>query len=160
MQVAEIEKHYVENVGSLVKKMGYRCGIPEMGWDIVHTAYERALKYHRSCREGMFPQWFSMLLNNSLRDFKNAEKGYTPIGEDQEETAETIGCPHYPSHIMREVFELIDTKSLVQQEVLNLHFKEEYSPKDISAITNYSYAQSHQIIQRFRNELKELYHDV
>jgi DNA-directed RNA polymerase specialized sigma24 family protein len=58
---------------------------------------------------------------------------------------------------MREVFELIDTKSEAQKEVLNLYFHQEYSAIDISRITHINYSTAHQIIQRFRNELKELY---
>lgn len=160
MHLQEIEDYYRANRATMVKRMGWRCGVPELGEDIVHTAFERAIRYRRNCRDGFLPQWFSMLLNNALRDHQNAEKGYSPMGDDVEDVGETNSCPHYPTHIMREIFELIDTKSVVQIEVLSLHFREEYSAKDISAITNYSYAQCHQIIQRFRNELKELYHDA
>ena len=61
---------------------------------------------------------------------------------------------------MKEIFELINTKSEVQIEILNMYFKQEFSAKDIAAITEHSYSKTHQIIQRFRNELKELYRDA
>lgn len=156
MQVSVIEQHYVDNFKRLCKKMGFRAGDQWSGEDIVQTAYERAIRYRNSCDEYRFGQWFNMLLNNSLRDYKNSEKGYTSL-DDTEEEATTVDCPHYPDHIVREIYDLIDTKSEVQMEVLNLHFKQGYSAIDITRITSYSYAQAHQIIQRFRNELKDLY---
>lgn len=153
-----IEEHYLLNHKRLIKKYTFRAGTQWSAEDVVHTAYERAFRHRRHCREGMFGQWFSMILNNSLRDFKNEERGYTPLDVENEE-AGSIECPHFPEHIMREIYELIDTKSTVQIEVLNMFFKQEYTARDIAEITDHSYAKSHQIIQRFRNELKELYRE-
>jgi RNA polymerase sigma factor (sigma-70 family) len=153
-----IEQHYLDNRQRLVKKLTFRAGTPEAGEDIVQTAYERAIRYRRSCDPERFNQWFAMLLNNALRDYKNEERGYTPL-EDGEEEPDDTGCPHYPEHILREILELIDTKSEVQIEVLTLFFKQGYSAIDISRLTDHSYAKSHQIIQRFRNELKDLYRE-
>lgn len=151
-----INQHYIDNHQRLIKKMSFRAGTIWSAEDVVHTAYERAIRYRRNCREGMFGQWFSMLLNNALRDFKDLERGYIPLDTEIEET-EGSPCPSYPENIMREIFELIDTKSEVQIEVLTLYFKQDYSAKDIAAITKHSYAKTHQIISRFRSELKELY---
>lgn len=137
--------------------MTFRAGTVWAAEDVVHTAYERAIKYHKSFNQEDFGKWFNMVLNNALRDFQAEERGYTPIGEDEDEEAATLDCPHFPEHIMREIYELIDTKSVAQIEVLNLYFKQGYNAVDIANITNYSYAKSHQIIQRFRNELKDLY---
>ena len=151
-----IEQHYKDNFKRLCKKMGFRAGTQWAGEDVVQMAYERAIRYQRSCDPSRFGQWFNMLLNNALRDYKNSEKGYSQ-GDEQEEQAETVECPHYPERIMREIYELIDTKSEVQIEVLKLHLKHDYSATEIAHLTPYSYAKIHQIIQRFRNELKELY---
>ncbi len=156
MQIAAIENHYNENRQRLVKKMTFRSGSHEAAEDIIQTAYERAIRYRRSCDEPRFNQWFAMLLNNALRDYKNQEMGHSVWDVDDEE-AEDTSCPHYSERIMAEIYDLIDTKSEVQMEVLGLHFKQGYSAIDISHITDHSYAKSHQIIQRFRNELKELY---
>lgn len=153
-----IEQHYLDNRQRLVKKLTFRAGTPEAGEDIVQTAYERAIRYRRSCDPERFNQWFAMLLNNALRDYKNEERGYTQL-EDGEEESDDTGCPHYPEHILREILELIDTKSEVQIEVLTLFFRQGYSAIDISRLTEHSYAKSHQIIQRFRNELKDLYRE-
>lgn len=157
MQVPDIETHYKNNFNKLVKKMSFRAGSVAAGEDIVQTAYERALRYRKSCDPNRFPNWFSMLLNNAFRDFKKEENGYSPAQDDDEEKSSDLSCPHFPNYLMQEIHELIQTKSEAQIEVLDMYFKYEYSAKDIAAITEYSYARAHQIIQRFRNELKELY---
>lgn len=156
MQVSTIEKHFKENREKLVKRMTFRCGVREDAEDIVQEAYYRALRYIRSCQDDNFEKWLSTILNNCLREQKNIQMGHSADVFEEEE-AEGTQCPHYSDHIMREVFKLIDTKSDVQREVLNLYFRQEYSAIDISRLTNYSYAQCHQIILRFRNELKQLY---
>ena len=153
-----IEEHYIANHQRLIKKMSFRAGTQWAGEDVVHTAYERAIRYRRDFTKEEFAKWFSMILNNALRDFQAEEQGYTPIDLDYEEEAETA-FSNYPENIMKEIYELIDTKSVDQMEVLNLFFKHGYSARDIPAITYHSYAKCHQIIQRFRNELKELYRE-
>lgn len=151
-----IEQHYKENRQRVVKRMMFRAGGIEAAEDIVQTAYERALRYNKSCDPTRFGQWFAMLLNNALRDYKNEEKGYSAVELDEDEMFEP-GCPHYPDRIMAEIYELMNTKSEVQIEVLSLHLKQGYRAVDISRITDHSYAKCHHIIERFRNELKDLY---
>lgn len=158
MDVPTIERHYRENRNRLVKRIAFRIGGNfHGGEDIVQTAYERAIRYHQSFNGDSFDKWFSTILNNSLREYQNEERGYVRQDDEEDEVAENLACPHYPQHIMREVLELIDTKSKIQMEVLNLYFRQEYTAIDISRITSIPYGTSHQIIQRFRNELKELY---
>jgi RNA polymerase sigma factor (sigma-70 family) len=151
-----LEKFYVENRKKLVKRFLFRAGSEAGAEDVVQEAFSRALKYVNSFSGEDIDRWMSTILNNSLRAYKNEEKGYTPIDYEAEEENPTPEI-NYPRHVMREVYQLIQTKSLVQIEVLTLYFKQEYSAKDISNLTNYSYKMCHQIIQRFRNELKDLY---
>lgn len=158
MQVSAIETHFLANRQRLVKKMFFRAGNMEDAEDIVQEAYYRALKYARGYDGEHFDQWFSTIINNCLRDQKNMQNGHSADLFEEEE-AEGTACTHYSEHVMREVYELIDTKSVVQQEVLKLHFQQEYSPIDISRMTDHSYAKCHQIILRFRNELKDLYRE-
>lgn len=157
MQVPDIENHYRKNFNRIVKRMSFRAGSTAGGEDVVQTAYEWALRYKASCIDGRFEQWFSMLLTNSLRRYKNEENGYTAIYDDDEETSSDLDCPHLPQAIIREVQELIKTKSLVQIEVLELYFNNEYKAKDIAKVTEHSYVAIRKIISRFRQELKELY---
>ena len=155
MDVQIITDHYNANRNTLCKRMAWRAGTPEGGEDVVQEAYYRALKYCNSFNGDNFGKWFNTILNNCLREYKNAEKGYSPIEADAED--EGYECPSYVRHVMKDVFDLINTKSEVQIEVLTLYFKQEYTAKNISEITEHSYAMCHQIIQRFRNELRELY---
>lgn len=157
MSIPAIEEHYRQNRQKLVKKFSFRAGSPEGGEDVVQEAYARAIQYKESCNDERFDQWFSTILNNCLRDFKNEERGYVQEDEDEEEVAENPHCPHFPERIMREIYELIDTKSLTQQEVLNFYFKQDYTAADISRVTEHSYANCAKIISRFRQELKDLY---
>ena len=158
---SQIEKHYRDNYQRLVKMVLFRAGSIWDAEEVVQGAYERALKYYRVFPENEFNLWFGRLLNNVLRDHKSADRdwlrGFGHIGDEDE----THGsCPHYPEEILREVFDLISTKSEIQIEVLSYYMKHELSAKDISEITDYPYKRTHQIIQRFKNELKELYGDT
>jgi RNA polymerase sigma factor (sigma-70 family) len=151
-----IEQHYLKNHVKLVKKFSWRAGTIQGGEDVVHEAYYRAIKYWKSFSGDDFERWFGTIINNCLREYKNAEKGFSIVHEEADEE-ESYECTNYYKHLMRDVLKLISTKSEIQQEVLSLYFKQQYSPKSISEITNIRYKACHQIIQRFRNELKELY---
>jgi DNA-directed RNA polymerase specialized sigma24 family protein len=153
-----IENHFIENRQRILKRMTFRAGGPEAAEDIVQTAYERALRYYKTCDLERFNQWFAMLLNNALRDYKNEEKGYSNIEVDEDENV-PISCPHYSERIMSEIYELIETKSEVQIEVLTLHLQHGYRAVDIARITDHSYAKCHHIIERFSNEIRELYNE-
>lgn len=136
--------------------MTFRAGTEWDAEDVVQEAYARALKYYGSFNGEDFGRWFSTILNNTLREYKNIEKGVAAESFEEEESAGTT-CSYYSDRIMGEVYSLIDTKSLVQIEVLTLNIKQGFSPKDISYITDVSYSAARQIVLRFRNELKDLY---
>lgn len=152
----EIENYYLQYRPALVKRMYFRTGTEADAEDVVQEAFTRALKYAPKARIDHFGKWFSQVLTNALRDHMNASKGYTTV-EDEDMPEESVDCSGYPNRVMFEIQELITTKSEVQMEVLSMHIFDEHSAKDISQITPYSYAQVHQIILRFRNELKSLY---
>lgn len=140
--------------------MGFRAGTHWAGEDVVQTAYMRAVKYYRTLHGEEFEKWFATILNNSLRDYKNQEREWQrgivhTYVEDEEESNEQ--CPHYTEKIVKEINELINTKSVIQMEVLSLYFNHELSAKDISCITTHSHDNVRQIIHRFRKEIRELY---
>lgn len=151
-----ITEHYKKNYRSLVKKMTFRAGTEWDAEDIVQEAYVRALKYYRTFDGENFGKWFSTIINNTLRDHKNNEKGIVTHTFD-EELEEGINCNHYTERVIAEVREMINKRQPEQREVLNLYFTHGYLAKEIPEFTDYSYKAAHQIIQRFRNELKELY---
>lgn len=156
MHIPVIEEHYGLHRNSYAKRFGRRVGIPEMGEDLVQEAYTRVLKYQHSFNGEDFDKWFRTILNNVLRDYRNEEKGRNPVDFDEEEQEGLPGLD-YPRHVMRDIFKLIQTKSLVQIEVLTLYFKQEYNAIEISQMTEHGYPMVRQIISRFRQECRELY---
>lgn len=151
-----VEKHFRETRGKVLKHLTFRMGSPEAAEDVLQEAYFRALKYFESFNGNDFDKWLNKIIGVCAIDFFNADRGYSKE-EFDEEHVEPINCPSYPNHVMKEIFEIIDTKSEIQMEVLNLYFRCEYGAKDIHEITGYSYAQCHKIISRFREELRSLY---
>lgn len=151
-----IEQHYRNNHRKLLKRMMFRAGTEWDGADVVQEAYCRALKYIKSFDGSNFDRWFNTILNNTLREYKNTEKGFSTTTFEEEEMGGTA-CHYMSDRVIGEINDLIKTKSVVQIEVLDLYFKHGFTAKDISTVTGHSYANSHQIIQRFRNELKDLY---
>lgn len=157
MSVLLIEQHFKDHRQKLVKRLTRRAGTEWAAEDILQEAYYRALKYVDSFNPLLdMDKWMNTIINNSLREYKNQEKGYSPVEFDEEET-EGQASVEFPQHVMWQVYDIIATKSEEQQEILQLYFRQEYSAKDISEITPHKYKMVHQTIQRFRNELKELY---
>lgn len=156
MNVTEqIHQHYVENRDTLIKKMLRRAGTEWASEDIVQETYYRALKYASSFKGDDIARWINTIYNNALREYKNQEKGYSQIDDESPEAS--YECPTYVKHLMKDVYDLVDTKSESQKEILYLYFQQEYGAKNISEITQYSYGQVHKVISRFREELRELY---
>lgn len=154
-----LENHFHKTRPKLLKAIAFKAKTPENAEDVIQEAYARALKYSSSYDVSRnFDHWFSRIVYACLMDFLREENGLS-YSDSEDEEEETIDCPSYPRHIMREIFELIDTKSEAQIEILTLYFKHEYSATDISKITVYSYAMCHKIISRFREELRQLYKD-
>ncbi len=158
MHLPLIEAHYLKNRQKLVKRMYFRSGSEAAAEDIVQTAYERAITYQRSFKGEFFDRWFMSILNNALREYQNNEKGYVYRDEEDEEATD-LACPHYPARVMSEIVKMIDMRSDDHREILTLYFVQEYTATDISKITTHSYAKTHQTIQRFRTELKEIYRE-
>jgi DNA-directed RNA polymerase specialized sigma24 family protein len=158
MDIPSIVKHYTDNRQKLVKRASFRLGNDAYAEDAVQEAYERAIRYRLSFTGNEFDKWLNTILNNCLKDIKYVETGHV-LDLFEEEEAEGTQCPSYPNHVMREVHELIATKGPIHQEILNMHFKYEYSPIDISRLTLHSYANCHKVVSRFRQELRELYHE-
>ena len=154
MHIPMIEEHYRKNRQKLVKRMFFRTKDNAAAEDIVQSAYEKAIRFIITWRGEHFDRWLAVILNNSLREYQNNEKGYSHREEDEETS---LDVPHYPSRVMAEINRMIDERSVDHQEVLKMYFQQEYTATDISHITEHSYAKVHQIILRFRNELKEIY---
>lgn len=156
MDTSVVETHYRANHNRLVKILTFRAGTPEDAEDVVQEAYARSLKYFKSFNGENFNRWFTSILNNCLRELKNVQKGHAADLFEEEE-ADGTQCPHYANEILKEIRAMIEKKNPDHRMILSMHFDHEYSAIDISRLTEFSYAKCHQVIQRFRNELKSIY---
>lgn len=159
MDTSPIEAHYRNNYNKYVKVMTFRAGTEWDAQDIVHDAYYWALRYYNGFDGTDLDRWFRTILTNALKDYKNAEKGYSSDVSFEEEEVEGLPCNQYSQQVCAEIREIIDTKSVYQQEVLHLYFDNGYSAKDISRISDQNYKAVHKMINRFINELREMYDD-
>ncbi len=158
MKSEALEQYYIAERPRLIKLFTFRTGGSEAAAeDIVQEAFARALKYLDNWNNTEpFGKWFSKILKNALFDYLAEERNYGTVDKEDEEE-EGYDCPAFNDQMRREINEVIDTKSLVQIEVLRLYFNKGYAAKDVAAITDHSYAMCHQIIQRFKRELIEMY---
>lgn len=152
MSTQQLTEHYEKNFKRLVKKMSFRAGTQWAAEDIVQEAYARALKYIGSFQEGKdFGNWFTTILNNSLYEYQNVERGMVVPEEVEEPLVEL------PSGLAEDFRRMMKRESKEHQEILHLHFVLDYSAMDVSKITNHTYANSFKVIQRFRNNVRQLY---
>lgn len=151
-----IETHFKENYNRLMKRMTFRAGGHHQAEDIIQEAYARAMKYYNHQRIEEFDKWFSMVLNNAYNDYMRDDIGLSYI-EDEDEPLGLVECGLVTSRTRKEIYDLISTKSESQKEILTLHLRHGYSATDIANVTDYSYAQVHKTISRFKFELETLY---
>lgn len=151
-----VSDHYEKNRKRLLNRIKFAVGSDAAAEDVLHTAYERVLRYAESFNGENFDNWHSLIVRNAIRDHLAEENGYAPIDLDEFDF-EGSTCSGYIDKINREILSLIDKKEPAIKEILLLHFKFGYAPVDISAITEYKYPRCHITIKRFRDELKELY---
>ena len=152
-----IEEHYSKNFNRLVLRFQFSAGSIQAAEDIVHDAYERALKYASSFSGDRFEGWFYTILRNSLRDYMKAEKGYSESTDIDEYDHVGSYCEGYSNKVWEELNSLIEKKSEAHAEVLNLYFYQGYSYKDISNVTDNTYFNAYRIVERFKEELVKRY---
>jgi len=121
---SELECFYYENYDSLVKRTSSRCGSPFDAEDIVQTAFEKALRYWKTYTEGThLDRWFSVILNNTLRDHQNAVR-MGPVTKPLEEHLDDIE-PIIPNDVLPVIRQDIKNMAKAEAEptrtVLRLH---------------------------------------
>lgn len=159
MTLEQLGEHYEANRGAILKKLIWRAGTPQDAEDILHNAYYRAIRYADSyVGTQPFDNWFNRIVNNCLRDFKNAQKaGENVVSFDEEEDVDIGVTIQYTHELVEEIKARIKDQKEPVREILTLHFLNEYQPKDISHIVDISYSNVRKIVERFRGELKERY---
>ena len=152
-----IQEHYEKNYGKLIKRMTFRAGTEWDAEDVVQEAYCRALKYFKSYDGEHLDQWFSTILNNTLRDYKKSEKGLVTVSFEEEEL-DGVACSSIPDRVMFEIEQRISRRPQEQQTVLYRYFVEGYTVREIYEITDYPLEAAFKLVKRFkRNELEGRY---
>lgn len=150
-----LARHYEANSSRLKKRLYFSCG--DGAEDVVHDAYERALRYSNSYDGDHFDKWFGTIIRNAIRDYKKAERGQSESDEIDEYDHIGATCVGVTNKVWEELFTLIDKKSPDHAEVLNLYFNLGYSYKDIASVTSNTYFNTYRIITRFKEELVKRY---
>lgn len=152
-----IDQHYKDNYKRLIKTVTYRADTQWGAEDCIQEAYLRCMKYWPAYNQEIeFGRWFSMILNNCIREYKNAEKGHF-AEEYLEDVHEGMDCDKHVHRIWWGINKIIAKKPEPMKEILTYHFEYGYSAMDISRVTPHSYANTHKVIQRFKEELREIY---
>jgi len=154
MDIPSIVEHYKSNRSKYVKRAAFRLSNEAYAEDAVQECYLRVLRYAASYNGDNPDKWISTILGNCIEDIRKQELGHS-LDEFEEEEAEGTQCPSYSEQLMRQVYEMIEEKMPSHRDVLLLHFKHEYSAKDVSNLLPLTYANCHKIISRFRQELQE-----
>ena len=154
MDIPSIVKHYNENRNRYVKRAAFRLGNDAYAEDAVQECYLRVMVYAKSYNGDNPDKWISIILGNCIEDIRKQELGHS-LEEFAEEEADGTECPSYSEQLMRQVYEMIEGKLSSHKEVLLLHFKHEYSAREITNLVPLTYANCHKIISRFRQELQE-----
>ena len=142
-----VEQFYNDNFESLVKRVSSRVPNKEDAEDVVHDAFERALKY--------FDSFDPSVLSNALKDFQNREKLSGMHVELKEWELEPAEDDRAYDEAHEEILNLIQEKDGNRKEILTLYFMYEYLPREISEVLDVKVTTVRQYVWQFREELKE-----
>ena len=153
--------YYSNNFDELVKRYVNRAGSVQNAEDVVQEAFARALKYLPTF-DGKKPleNWFSRILQNSLREFKVAERNYgmNMSNEDAD----------IPDPICLENKRLVnDVKRYIEKnmpederEILILYYIRGYSFQDIVRITDEKYRRVNYVVYKFNDVIRKLGEEI
>jgi len=153
-----IEVYYRINYNKLVKSLMFKCfGIKEDAEDIVQEAFTRALKYKGSFdKNGSLKNWFNRILWNSYKNWK-IEKYHHPDMEELDEESPGFSLESLSRmEKVKDVFQHVENEEEGDKEILILYFKEGFSKKEVSQITNNSYTSITRIVKRFKKKAQNL----
>lgn len=152
-----LEQFYRNNFDRFVKRMKNRAGTIQAAEDVVQEAFYRALKYQDSFDPTQpLENWFNRILNNSLKEYKNKEKGHIADSFDEDEVDGT-DCRMMSQQLWDTVRSEINQYDGEHYEILSLYFEHQYKPRDICNVVDMKYKTVEQILQRFKRMIKEEY---
>lgn len=152
-----IEQHYIKSRELYVKRIRGRLDNPCDAEDIVQEGYYRALKYAHTYNPDMpLEGWMVRIMHNAFRSYLAMINNRDNVELDEEEIEGTPE-PTYPSHIWREINEMIDGNS--EKEILSLYFIYGHKPREIAEITDRKYRDVTNLVHKFKTRISKLYRD-
>lgn len=147
-----IENHCRNEHKNLVNRYVRKLG-KASSEDAVQEAYLKALTYWQSYNVyGEFDNWFSQILNNCVYDKIKEEILDGMVAE--EAVPLSSDSRMFNNVYLNDILKYID-KNYEPEEgaVYKLYFFEQYSSKDIAAVSNYTDENVRKLIQRFRSNI-------
>lgn len=151
-----IAQHYIDNKNNYLRWLSYATGTVQGAEDVIHDAYERALRYHYNFHGDDFDNWMALILKNALRDYMKIERGQNLVELDEFDF-KGADCNGVSLLTIKEIEKRIANKQDAHAEVLELYFIKGYSAVEISKFNPFSYHNIYQIVRRFKEELKLKY---
>lgn len=153
---AVVEKFYVENRDTLIKRVSFRAGGEYNAEDVVSEAFARALKYWNSFdpKRHELGAWFSSILNNALKDFKREELQYGMCVDIDEEECGGFHPSTIDRDVMSVIYEMIEEKEGHTKDILILHFKYQYKVAEIVDVVNIPRETVKKTLVRFKSDVR------
>lgn len=148
---------YLKNYRMFCKRVSNRAGGGYNAEDVVQEAFSRALLYWSSFNPEYkaLGAWFNTILNNTLKDFTQAERMIGMSMEFDEELHEGIGMSQTSAHTMKRIKHMINGKRDGTKECLTLYFLNGYTCKEVCHVTDMKPKAVSMAVLRFKQEVKE-----
>lgn len=148
-----IEEHHKANFKNLVKRYTRPLGATQAAEDMVQEAYLRAWRYKHTCDlERGFQNWFISILNNTLWDQLNYEKGITFDELTDQDVGDDSDWQRF-KELEDDVKRLIAQEREHHAELLTLYHIHRLTPTEITQITRWKLPAIYQVIRRFREKV-------
>lgn len=155
-----IEEHYRENYQRLINQCRRSLNNHHSAEDVVQEAYTRACQYWNSFQATpkKFDQWFHSIITNCMRDQRRDD-----MVRGQAVDTENIHLSHDDGRTgerritLDEIGKLINDKTEDNAYIFRLFFFEQYQPQDIAKLTDLAPRAISMRIDRFKQELKDVY---
>jgi RNA polymerase sigma factor (sigma-70 family) len=165
---AEITRHYEKHYKKMVKLITYRQdGNWQDGEDIVHSAYERAIRYFNNWKPELFTfeAWFGKILVNCEKDFVSDKRrlgmvvdaNAILVNEDGEEFVGDVRCEQLDEDVTDRIQDIHSLRKMIlrkpagiQKDVLLLYYIYQYGIAEIDSMLEIGYRKVDNIIKDFR----------
>lgn len=158
-----IEKYYTEQYSTLVKRFTNRAGSVWNAEDVVSEGFSRALTYADSYNPDKkeLGAWLNTIMNNSLKNFKQADRLMGMSVEFDELKDDGVPMGEIASVCRKDIYKMIAEEPVDNNvEILNLYFRNNYTPKDIQEVLDIPRGTVLSSITRFVKKVKDRYEDT